>query len=232
MPLLHHRPTRRALLAAAGALGALALPAQAGAMTAISPLGNAAAPIHPVLSWNLAPGEQTDTVQISTSPATTPSGEFLTEHTVEFDLPAAAARSWAPTSPMLAGRYWWQATGHDADYNDVRTAPQAFHVDPVLAGRTLGLERFGSYSRDLMLTAHWKTNAPNVLVTFRVSRNGRTLWRRSARRTTYLALSGDSAYATWHNNRRKAKRGARVKVTMTISYGGRVATLSRTVKAP
>jgi hypothetical protein len=222
----------RLLVAAGAALAALVLPAHAGAMTATAPVHDAVATSHPVFHWTLTPGEQTDTIKISDSPATTPAGDFLAEHLVDMDIFFDGTTAWSPTSPLAAGTDWWNVTGHDADYHDVRTLPEAFHVAPVIAGQKLSLTTFGRYSRDMMMAAVWRTNARNVLVTFKVTRKGRTIWRRSVHGGTSGSMTDDAGSATWTNNRRKAKRGQKVRVTMTISYGGRVVTASRTVKAP
>ena len=227
---LRRRLTTGALLTAVGVLGAFALPAQAGAVTAISPTHNATAPLHPVFRWSLAPGETTWMVNIADSPATTPSGEFYSEHDVDSGFPADTATSWSPTEPLAAGVYWWQASASDADFTTHRTPPQQFHVDPVITGQKLSLAKY-RYLRELDLTGTWKTNARNVLVTFSVSRNGRTLWKHSERSTS-STMSQDTAYGTWTNNHRKVKRGVKVKATMAINYGGRIARTSRTVTAP
>jgi hypothetical protein len=205
----------RLLVAAGAALAALVLPAHAGAMTATAPVHDAVATSHPVFHWTLTPGEQTDTIKISDSPATTPAGDFLAEHLVDMDIFFDGTTAWSPTSPLAAGTYWWK-----------------FHVAPVIAGQKLSLTTFGRYSRDMMMAAVWRTNARNVLVTFKVTRKGRTIWRRSVHGGTSGSMTDDAGSATWTNNRRKAKRGQKVRVTMTISYGGRVVTASRTVKAP
>ena len=113
----------------------------------------------------------------------------------------------------------------------MRTAPQQFHVDPVITGQKLSLTKY-RYLRELDMTATWKTNARSVLVTFSVSRNGRTLWKKSQRSTTFLAMTQDTVYGSWTNNHRKVKRGTKVKVTMAINYGGRIARTSRIVPAP
>jgi hypothetical protein len=226
-----HARRRRSLLAAVAALGALVLPAQAGAMTATAPVRNAAAPVHPVLRWTLAPGELTDTVEISDSPATTPAGDFLDEHRVDSDGFFNATTVWSPTWPMYAGAYWWHATGHDADYNDVRTRVEAFHVDPLLTGQKVSVTKY-RWSRQLAITAMWTTNVRSVLVTFRVSRKGHTIWKRTVGGTTFVPMDQDQAFATWTNNRHKVKRGQKVRVTTTVTYAGRTGSVSRTVTAP
>ena len=68
-------------------------------------------------------------------------------------------------------------------------------------------------------------------MTFSVSRNGRTFWKHSGA-ARLAAMSEDMVYGTWTNNHRKVKRGTKVKVTMAINYGGRIARTSRIVTAP
>src|SRR5437764_14923998 len=117
----------------AGALFvAFVLPATAGAVTAVSPVNNAAADLHPLLAWSLAASETSDSVTIADSPATTPAGEFLTEHVVTGDVFFDNTTRWAPTSPLMAGTYWWSVSADDAAFNTTRTPPAPLHVNRVL----------------------------------------------------------------------------------------------------
>src|SRR4051812_25885154 len=169
---------RRVLSLVVGAL--ILLPASASAVTAVSPINDDVADLHPVLTWSLDPGEQSNSVTIAKSPATTPVGDFFDESQVAFGLPTGNATTWAPTEPQMAGTYWWIVTAFDASFNETRTAPQQFHIDAVLQNAHFRVDKF-RFLRQLSFSARWTTNAPSVLVTFRVSRNGRTLWKRSKR---------------------------------------------------
>jgi hypothetical protein len=89
------------------------------------------------------------------------------------------------------------------------------------------------FLRKLAMEAHWETNGPSVLVTFRVSRAGRTLFRRTRRYTSLLPMETDYAFMDWRNaGRHRVKRGRKVRVTVSVDVGddrtrGRNGTLSR-----
>jgi hypothetical protein len=216
----------------AGALFAgLALAPAAGAVTAVSPIDNAAAAIHPLLMWSLAPGETTDDVVIANNPATTPSGEFLDEHRVTGDVFFDGTVRWSPTSPLMAGTYWWIVSADDASFNTIRTHPAQFHIDPVLTHGHFTISKF-RFLRQLDVDVFWTTNAPSVLTTVRVSRNGKTIWKRSRRTKTFAPMLEDQTSFSW-TNRHKVRKGRKVRVTVTVNLGGGRSThASRVVKAP
>jgi hypothetical protein len=210
--------------------GLLAVPAAASAITAVSPINNAATGIHPVLTWTLAPGEAMGTVAIADNPTTTPDGEFFSEHQVDFGAPAETATRYAPTSPLFAGAYWWSAKAYDVDFNAHRTPPAAFHIDAVLTAGKWGWTRYSSI-RTLAFEARWKTNVHVSKITIRISRNGRTLWARSRSVETFTPMSESREFINWEN--RRVKRRSKIRVTITINLGGgKVSRSSRVTKAP
>jgi hypothetical protein len=222
----------RLLILLAGLSAALLLaPGAAQAVTATSPIADAATTSHPVLAWSLAPGETTGSVTISDNPARTPDGSFFDEHVVDFAAPVDTATSWSPTAALFSGRYWWSVQTYDAASNSVRTSPASFVVEPTLTRARWGWTRY-PYLHEMDFAARWTTNAESVVVTFKVTRNGKTLFKRSRREPTYVALTETTSNTlSWHNHR--VKRGRRVRVSVTLSISGhRVAQSSRLTKAP
>lgn len=212
-----------AALVAASVAGASASP--------IAPASGAVVGSHPVFSWSLPAGEQSELIAISSSPSTTPEGAFFDENVADLGFfTDASTTTWAPTRPLFAGPYWWNVeTVRTSDYSSFYSAPTAFTVGTNLRILGLKIERFFGQA---WFTPRWVTNGHQVAVSVRIRRpSGVTVGRLSKGTETLIAQDPDQALLTWTRPRR-VKRGAKLVATLTVRSGSAVKTLSKAFRAP
>lgn len=218
--------TRSTALALACAI-ALVAPAIAGASaTPLSPAAGATVDgSHPVFTWSTPAGEDTFGVYISNSSNTTPAGAFYDEDIVDTGILFNNEQTWAPTSPLFAGPYWWHVETEDSDFNHLySTPPWPFTVPPTGKFLNVKLQRY-PYSNELDINVTWLTNAKDSSVLVTIKRGSKTVGRLSLPWTAYAPNQSHNDIARWHRPR-SVKRGAKLKLLVTLKAG----TLARTVQ--
>jgi hypothetical protein len=236
-PQLLGRTMRKLSVIVAGATGAVLATASLSFAAAApsTPAAGAATDSHPTFTWSLPANEQADILQIASSPATTPSGEFYDENVVETGFLGASDQStWSPSSALFSGAYWWNVRSHDReDFTSFFSTPSPFAVASQVRLRQVRIRR-NSYSfipDDLSISVSWATNVRHVVVQAKLFQGRRQVGRVRDASETLISLDADDAFLTWRRPRR-VKTGARLRVVVSVLAGRKVASIQRFVRAP
>jgi hypothetical protein len=198
-----------------------------GAATPVTPAPGAKVTSgRPLFAWGLPSNETSAGIFVSRRPETTPEGQFHTDNVVTSEVFTTNRHVWSPTTPLYAGDYWWNVWSHDRDSDASHySAPSPFTI-PVVS--TLWFPSFRRYRsrRALTFGVRWTANVQRPLVTARITRRGRTVWKRRSRE---YGTAGTTDF-TWVN--RRVRKGARVTVRLGVTANGVVHTRAVTVTAP
>ena len=196
----------------------------------MSPDPGATTSSHPVFTWALGPGEESDSVHIANQPDTTPDGEFHSENVVAIGNAEPDSTTWSPTDPLFAGRYWWNVETRDADFAPSFSPVRDFTVATEI--RLLSV-RFARYTvgRHVRIDLRWVTNAHDVVVEVRFLRRGRTVGLVRRQGETLISRDPDSAVLTWTAPRKVGRRSGLVAV-VRVTGAGASATTRRSFTAP
>lgn len=109
-PIVPLAISTRALVAVAGIVAGAAF---AAATPITPPPGAVVTTAHPQFNWTVPSNEQSDAIFIANKPDVTPEGKFYDENIVDGEVFTTAVNEWSPSSPLYAGRYWWNLWSHD-----------------------------------------------------------------------------------------------------------------------
>jgi hypothetical protein len=222
----------RRALASALAVFAIFVGVALSAATPVTPApGATVASAHPLFSWSLPANEQAQAVYIATKPDRTPEGRFYEENLVDVGLLANDAHQWSPTSPLYAGYYWWLVWSTDrSTYDSYFSSPVSFTIPVALNLLSIKVRRYTGLGW-LGITVRYTANVKDgPLVSVRLLRRGRLLWRDSEGGFAAIGSAG-SSYFNWYGSRR-VKRGTRLTLQATIRAGGVKRARLLAVRAP
>lgn len=219
----------RHALVAVIALIALALPAGAAALTPTAPVDSATGlGEHPVFAWSLD-GHEPNVIAVSRAQRTTPEGEFYDEDREGGDALRGTDTSWAPTSAIPAGRYWWNVQWFAPDYSASGwTSPSSFTIPTRLRAQRLRVPTL--YSFAIYADVSWWSNT-------RSSRLVAELYigtRRAARRVEFendqsIAARNDRSVRLGIPRWARGKRGV---VRVAVTSDGLTVRAARAVTVP
>lgn len=219
---------RRAL----GVVGLLVLlvPASADAVTPTAPIDGARDQVeHPTFTWTLD-GSESDAIRISRQARTTPAGEFYSEDVVDFGVLDNAATTWAPTSAIAAGTYWWSVAFHSPDFDTTgNTSPWSFTIPTRLRAPTLRI--VDRYDFVIAADAGWWSNTSSARVVAELKVGKRRVGR-VAEVKTNLNIAARNSASYLQVPVKKWARGKRGTFTATVTAGGRTITISKPVAIP
>lgn len=225
---------RRLALLLSAAVLALAAPAAAlGVATLISPApGEVVRTSHPVFRWSVPASEESDSIYLATSPQTTPDGHFYSENVEDMDVFFGNETSWAPTSPLPAGSYWWIVGTHDREtWDSYFTAPSPFSIPAEVAINGVRIKRYtGLRMLDVFVT--WRSNAEMVVVRVRALRNGRAVWSKQEVSDYHGIDEPETTNLYWFVGSRKLKPGTPLRLEITVSGGGVTAHVRKNTRVP
>jgi hypothetical protein len=212
-------------------VGLTAVVGASSAATPLAPDSGAITSSHPVFSWTLDPGEESDTVHIASAPETTPDGEFHSENVVMTGaMVESDATTWSPTEALFAGRYWWNVETRDADFAPVFSAAREFSVAPEVRLLSARLSR-STLVRQVVVDVRWVTNASEVTLEIRFLRNGRSVGQVRGREETLVSRESDRTLLQWRAPR-KVRPGTRLVAVVKVTGAGQSAVVQRSFRAP
>jgi hypothetical protein len=226
-----------ALLSAAAtisSIGASAPPATAA--TAIVPVdGATVASEHPTFSWALS-GDEVDAIHVSRQARTTAEGQFYDEDRVTSDSFGSPITSWAPTSAIAEGTYWWNLSWHLPDYSaSGYTTPLRFTIPPKVRSVLIRQKRYESL-RNIEFHVQWWSNTEAVTVKAAIYRKRKRLWRqREAVSSASIAVLNRESFDLYFGSgglKRVTRPGERLRFVATVSGGGRVASKAGMFRVP
>jgi hypothetical protein len=186
---------------------------------------------HPVFSWTLGPGEESDTVHIASAPDTTPDGEFHSENVVMTGgMIESDGTTWSPREPLFAGRYWWNVETRDTDFAPAFSPVREFSVAPEVRLLSARLSR-STFVRQVVVDVRWVTNARDVTIEIRFLRNRRSVGRVRSREETLVSRESDRALLQWRAPR-KVRPGTPLVAAVKVTGAGQSAVLQRSFRAP
>jgi hypothetical protein len=216
------------LAALAGAM-ILAAAALAAATPVAPPPGATVTTSHPHFSWTLPANEQAQSIYIARKPDVTPEGRFYDQSIVALGVLAPGDREWTPTSPLYAGRYWWNLWSSNQDSFALFSVPAAFTIPVSL--RLLGakLKRYPT-PHVLEMKVRWSANVERPVIRLRLLRGQKIVWKASQTDTNVIGVPGSTDFS-WKRPKR-IKQGARLTLLASISSRGAKRTRALIVRAP
>lgn len=209
----------------------LALPASASALTHAAPAdGASVATSHPTFTWAPNSGEHAQSIEVSRTGRTTPGGEFYDEDRVTGDyFTSPYPTSWAPTSAVAAGSYWWNVAWTADDYSTSGyTAPWSFIIPARVQAVRVAVTQYSNLD-DAYVKVSWWSNVSAVTGVCKVMRGRKTISRRRFS-DTYLSIEGRND-ASCYVRVPERLDGTRLRAVATVTGGGLARTVSRTFRA-
>jgi hypothetical protein len=201
------------------------------AATPISPPpGAIVTAAHPVFSWTLPANEQSQAISIANKPDVTPAGRFYDENLVDLGDFSTDVREWSPSTPLYAGRYWWNVLSTDRDtFASSYSAPVDFTIPVALTLRAIKTKRY-LFIHSLSIDVRWSANARQARVTVRLFRAGKAIWKAAETDDNSIGFVGSTTF-DWHRPRRVGQ-GARLTLRASISSASATQTRAIVVRAP
>lgn len=205
-----------------------------GALGAATPLAPARGAVvrtaHPQFAWALPANEQSEAIYIASKPDVTPEGKFYDENIVDIGIFTTDVRVWSPSSPLYAGRYWWDVWSTDRDtYASYYSTPTDFTIPLSLTLNSITTKRY-RFIHWLEIDLRWSANTQRPLLSVRLTRKGRIVWKASEREYASIGTSGSTSL-TW-NRPRRIKQGTRLTLRASIASGGVTRSRAVVVRAP
>ena len=223
-------PRSRNILLAAFAGPVVSTAAALAAATPVMPSPTATVrSSHPRFAWTLPPGEQSQGIFVADKPTVSPQGRFYDENIVQFGVLAPNDRAWTPSSPLYAGRYWWNVWSSDQDTFAIYSAPMGFRIPVSLAVRRVRARRYPSV-HSLEVHVRWRANVRRPLVRLRMRLGRRIVWKASRREHSAAGSSGSTSFS-WYRPP-EIRQGARLRLAASISFGRVRRARSVLVRAP
>ena len=220
------------LVAAAAAIAA----ASAGATsTPLSPAaGTVTTATHPTFTWTIASGEVIESVEIASSPETTPTGNFAATTLVESEALSPDATSWKPTKPLLAGKYWWHVVSHDTapglGWQHLFTPAMALTVSATVQLQSIALKQAGN---QLLTTVSLLANVRNVNMTAKLFSGKKQIGVQKAKTDNFLVDQPVQQQSFWIIPGTVPHRTKlRLVVTLTVAGQKAKATATKTFRYP
>jgi hypothetical protein len=183
---------------------------------------------HPHFTWALPAGEQSQGIFVADKPAVIPEGRFYDENIVAFGVLAPNDRAWSPSSPLYAGRYWWNVWSSDQDTHALYSAPAGFTIPVALSLRGVGTRRYPSL-HSMEVHVRWRANVQRPLVRVRALRGRKIVWKASRKEYNAIGSPGSTSFS-WRP--RRIEPGTRLKLVASISSGRVRRARALVVRAP
>lgn len=151
------------------ALVALALPSAAQAATPTGATVDAGS--RPTFTWTTAAGEMTPAIYVARTPELDADGSLKTLH--EYESFADGTTTWTAPEGMLAGTYYWQVSGLDAEYDRHFSPVQQLVVAPIMRGFSASLRCTGR--KKLSLRSGWVTNVADLKYSVNILQGRRSM---------------------------------------------------------
>lgn len=191
--------------------------------------GDVLSTTKPIFRWTKLPEENIVTASVASSPATNPTGEFLTQNLIDLGALQAWNVQWIPLRPLFAGNYWWHVASKNPDLKGYQWSPIiAFSVAQSVSIKSLAVKPYpGTHS--MMVTVKWSTSVRNMTLTERVLKGSRQVFSRRAAVKNSDVVGLDVAALTLPAS---VKQGSSIKVIATLTAGKAKATKSRSLRSP
>jgi hypothetical protein len=211
--------------------GAVFAAAALAAATPITPPpGAVVTTAHPQFNWTLPSNEQTDAIFIASKADVTPEGKFYDENIVDGEVVPTAVNDGSPTSPLYAGRYWWNLWSHDVStFANFYSAPVDFSIPVTLKLVAVTAKRY-TYAHSLDVEVRWTANVQRPLIRVRLVQGRKIIWKASETDITLIGSPGSTLFR-WGRPKR-IKQGARLTLRASISSGAVARTRAFIVRAP
>jgi hypothetical protein len=185
---------------------------------------------HPVFTWTVPGNEQTDGVFIANKPDVTPEGKFYDENVVDGEVFTTAVNEWSPSSPLYAGRYWWNLWSHDVNtFANFYSAPVDFSIPVTLRLVAVTAKRY-IYMHSLDVEVRWTANVQRPLIRVRLVQGRKIIWKAGETDITLIGSPGSTIFR-WGRPRR-IKQGTRLTLQVSLLASGAKTTRVLVVRAP
>jgi hypothetical protein len=216
--------------ALAAVAGIVAGAAFAAATPVRPPPGAVVTTAHPQFTWTVPSNEQTDAIFIANKPDVTPEGKFYDENVVDGEVFTTAVNEWSPSSPLYAGRYWWNLWSHDVNtFANFYSAPVDFSIPVTLRLVAVTAKRY-IYMHSLDVEVRWTANVQRPLIRVRLVQGRKIIWKAGETDITLIGSPGSTIFR-WGRPRR-IKQGTRLTLQVSLLASGAKTTRVLVVRAP
>jgi hypothetical protein len=216
-----------ALVAVAGIVAGAAF---AAATPITPPPGAVVTTAHPQFNWTVPSNEQTDAIFIANKPDVTPEGKFYDENVVDGEVFTTAVNEWSPSSPLYAGRYWWNLWSHDVNtFANFYSVPVEFSIPVTLRLVAVTAKRY-IHMHSLDVEVRWTANVQRPLIRVRLVQGGKIIWKASETDVTLIGSPGSTIFR-WGRPKR-IKQGTRLTLQVSLLASGAKATRALVIRAP
>jgi len=160
----------------------------------------------------------------------TPEGKFYDENVVDGEVFTTAVNEWSPSSPLYAGRYWWNLWSHDVNtFANFYSAPVDFSIPVTLRLVAVTAMRY-IYVHSLDVEVRWTANVQRPLIRVRLVRGRKIIWKAGETDITLIGSPGSTIFR-WSRPRR-IKQGTRLTLQVSLLASGAKTTRALVVRAP